>query len=111
MSGDYTPTTYQIRLGYRAAWGPTNVATRPEVDGIADEAFDRGMAAHDAEVRKHAGENALWNQANNVGTAIAHGQLDGTDPVAVAKAIRATTPAEFAAACSTLDELLGGVDS
>ena len=54
MTAGYTPTTYQIRLGYRAAWGPTNVATRLEVDGIADGAFDRGMAAHDAEVAAKA---------------------------------------------------------
>lgn len=42
----------------------------------------------------------LANQANNVGAAIRSGVLDGTNPVAVAAAIRATTPEEFAAACA-----------
>lgn len=43
---------------------------------------------------------ALWNAANRVGHAIDSGHLDGTDGAAVAAAIRATTPAEFDAACS-----------
>ena len=95
----YVPTMDEIREDYSFEWGGL-LAEDAYPDPKRAERFNRRLAAHDAEVRKHAGENALWNQANNVGTAIAHGQLDGTDPVAVAKAIRATTPAEFAAACS-----------
>ena len=55
----------------------------------------------DAVAERQAGAaNALWNQANLVGQAIDQGRLDGTSGAAVAAAIRATTPREFARACS-----------
>ena len=55
----------------------------------------------DAVAERQAGAaNALWNQANLVGQAIDQGRLDGTSGAAVAAAIRATTPEEFARACS-----------
>ena len=68
MTAGYTPTISQIRRGYRAAWGPTNVATRPEVDGIADKAFDRGIAAHDAEMAVRAKAHVLLDLAEEFGT-------------------------------------------
>lgn len=49
--------------------------------------------------RRAGAQTALWNQANLVGQAIDQGQLDGTNGAAVAAAIRATTPEEFAKAC------------
>ena len=49
--------------------------------------------------REAGAECALWNQANLVGQAIDRGRLDGTDGAAVAAAIRARTPEEFAKAC------------
>lgn len=51
--------------------------------------------------RMQCAVTALWNQANLVGQAIGLGRLDGTNAVAVAAAIRATTPEEFAVACAT----------
>ena len=56
------------------------------------------------EARTAGGETSLWNQANLVGYSIMQGRLDGTNAVAVAAAIRATTPEEFQLACEMVKE-------
>ena len=47
MSDDYTPTTEQVRENF--IWGAVDRGYTD--DGIEGPAFDRWLAAHDAEVR------------------------------------------------------------
>ena len=61
--------------------------------------------------REAGAECALWNQANLVGQAIDRGRLDGTDGAAVAAAIRARTPEEFAKACGEVSPTAEHIDA
>lgn len=69
-------------------------------DPAVHAALAASLPAEVMQIEREAGAaNALWNQANLVGQAIDQGRLDGTNGSAVAAAIRARTPEEFAKAC------------
>ncbi len=47
MTDDYTPTTEDVREDFAFPWSPEQIGDRP----ARVAAFDRWLAAHDAEVR------------------------------------------------------------
>ena len=83
--------------------------TAPEPTPTADEHTD--AVALERRHREAGAECALWNQANLVGQAIDRGRLDGTDGAAVAAAIRARTPEEFAKACGEVSPTAEHIDA
>lgn len=83
--------------------------TAPEPTRPADEHTD--AVALERRHREAGAECALWNQANLVGQAIDRGRLDGTDGAAVAAAIRARTPEEFAKACGEVSPTAEHIDA
>ena len=80
---------------------PEPTPTAEHIDAVALERRHREAGA----------ECALWNQANLVGQAIDRGRLDGTDGAAVAAAIRARTPEEFAKACGEVSPTAEHIDA